>query len=121
MTEERLKLGAWGEDQATHYLRRQGVKILYRNYRSPVGEIDIIGQFKKYLIFIEVKTRSHAGCGTPAEAVGMFKQRQILRTAEWFLQQKKMSHLQPRFDVVSVLGNGEKVASLDHFENAFGA
>ena len=89
MTDERLKLGVWGEEQATLYLRRQGVKILYRNYRAPVGEIDIIGRHKKLLLFIEVKTRRSTVCGVPAEAVGPTKQRQILRTAEWFLQQEK--------------------------------
>lgn len=119
MTEERLRLGAWGEDQAVRYLRRRGVKILYRNYRSPVGEIDIIGRHRKTLLFVEVKTRRTAVCGVPAEAVGPVKQRQILRTAEWFLQQEGSSNLQPRFDVVSVLGC-EDAVDIEHIENAFG-
>ena len=118
MTEERLKLGAWGEDQAAQYLRRHGVKILHRNYRAPVGEIDIIGQYKKFLLFVEVKTRRSTVCGVPAEAVGPVKQRQILRTAEWFLQQQKPTTLQPRFDVVSILGDGNQ-AVIEHLENAF--
>jgi putative endonuclease len=121
MTEDRLRLGAWGEEQAVQYLRRRGVKILHRNYRVPVGEIDIIARHGKYLLFIEVKTRRSMVCGAPAEAVGPVKQRQILRTAQWFLQQNKMAHLQPRFDVISLLGNGDTVANIEQIENAFGA
>lgn len=120
MTEERLKLGAWGEGQAAKYLRRKGVKILQRNYRTPVGEIDIVGRHRKLLLFVEVKTRRTTVCGAPAEAVGPFKQRQILRTAEWFLQQEDYGKLQPRFDVVTVLGEGDRVV-IEHIENAFGA
>ena len=119
MTEERLKLGAWGEEHAEQFLRRQGVKILYRNYRTPVGEIDIIARHGKTLLFVEVKTRSSTVCGVPAEAVGATKQRQILRTAEWFLLKEKFTRLQPRFDVISILANGKQVA-IEHIENAFG-
>ena len=52
MTEKRLALGAWGEDRAVEYLQRQGLKILERNFRTPVGEIDIIACDKRSLIFI---------------------------------------------------------------------
>ena len=121
MTEERLKLGMWGEEQAALYLRRRGIKILHRNYRAPVGEIDIVARHKKLLLFVEVKTRRTVVCGVPAEAVGPVKQRQILRTAEWFLQQEKLPQLQPRFDVVSVMGDGESVVDIEYIENAFGA
>ncbi|MBE0501413.1 MAG: YraN family protein [Desulfuromonadales bacterium] len=121
MTERRLKLGAWGEDQAVLYLRQKGAKILHRNYRTPVGEIDIIARYKKLLLFIEVKTRRSAVCGVPAEAVGPVKQRQIVRTALWFLQKEKLANLQPRFDVISILGDGENVMALELIENAFGA
>lgn len=120
MTEERLKLGAWGEEQAAKFLKRQRVKILHRNYRTPVGEIDIIARQGKVLLFVEVKTRRSTVCGVPAEAVGPAKQRQILRTAEWFLLETKSSHLQPRFDVISILMNGEQI-DIEHIENAFGA
>ena len=67
-----------------------------------------------------MKTRRSTVCGLPSEAVGPVKQRQILRTAEWFLQQEKMAHLQPRFDVVSVMGDGEIVSEIECIENAFG-
>ena len=120
MSEERLKLGAWGEEQAAIFLKQQRIKVLYRNYRSPVGEIDIIARKGKTLMFVEVKTRRSIVCGVPSEAVGPTKQRQILRTAEWFLQEKKVSHLHPRFDVISILSQGDQ-AVIEHIENAFGA
>ena len=118
MTEERLKLGAWGEEQAEKFLKRQRIKILRRNYRAPVGEIDIIARKGKILLFVEVKTRRSTVCGVPAEAVGPVKQRQILRTAEWFLQENKLGHLQPRFDVISILMHGEQF-EIEQIENAF--
>ena len=119
MTEERLKLGAWGEEQAAQFLRRLGAKILHQNYRAPVGEIDIIARHGKTLLFVEVKTRRSTVCGVPAEAVGATKQRQIIRTAEWFLLKNKLAKLQPRFDVISILANGDQV-DIEHIADAFG-
>ncbi|PLX98679.1 MAG: YraN family protein [Desulfuromonas sp.] len=118
MTEKRLKLGAWGEEQAACWLRRQGARILERNLRTPVGEIDIVARLKKQILFVEVKTRTSLEFGTPAEAVGPRKQQQIIRTAQWFLQQEKPNNLQPRFDVISVLCENDKIR-IEHFPNAF--
>ena len=118
MTEERLKLGAAGEEAAARYLRKLGARILERNFRSPVGEIDIIARLKKQLLFVEVKTRSSGVFGSPAEAVGPRKQRQIIRAAQWYLQQDNNKNLQPRFDVVSVLHQGGAFA-IEHFPSAF--
>ncbi|PLX72604.1 MAG: YraN family protein [Desulfuromonas sp.] len=120
MTETRLKLGAWGEAQAASFLRKQGAKILARNYTAPTGEIDIIARHKKSLLFVEVKTRTGLQFGQPAEAVGPTKQRQIIRTAQWYLQQESTNKLQPQFDVISVLVDGDAV-KIEHFPNAFDA
>jgi len=117
MTEARLKLGAWGEAQAASFLKRQGLKIVERNLRTPVGEIDIIARNRKYLLFVEVKTRRSARCGVPAEAVGSIKQRQIIRAAQWYLLTYG-GKLQPRFDVVSV-DAGSDPPRIEHIENAF--
>lgn len=118
MTEERLQLGAEGEEAAVRFLRRLGAKIIEHNFRSPVGEIDIIARLKKQLLFVEVKTRSNQLYGTPAEAVGARKQQQIIRTAQWYLQQGHGENLQPRFDVVSVLLRSGEL-EIEHFPNAF--
>lgn len=119
MTEARLALGAWGEDRAAEYLRRQGMKIVERNFRTPVGEIDIIARHKSVLLFVEVKTRRSNAFGTPQEAVGQRKQRQIVRTAQWYLQNNINTKLQPRFDVVAILcqSNGEPL--ITHLPDAF--
>ena len=102
MTEARLALGQWGEDQAADWLRKQGMKVIARNVRTPVGEIDIIVRDRRTLVFVEVKTRRGSGFGTPQEAVGPRKQRQIIRTAQWYLVKEKIRGLHLRFDVIAV-------------------
>lgn len=119
MSEERLALGRWGEDEAVHFLRRNGVKILQRNYRTPVGEIDIVAQHRKQLVFVEVKARRTTHYGTPQEAVDERKQRQIIRTAQWYISEHKVDRLQPRFDVIAVMPDLNGQAQIDHVANAF--
>lgn len=119
MTQERLRLGQQGEEAAARYLVTQGMKILERNLRTPLGEIDLVARQKKTLIFVEVKTRRSDRFGLPQEAVGARKQRQILRAAQWYLADGNGSGLQPRFDVVAVLVTGETV-EIEHLPDAFG-
>jgi putative endonuclease len=119
MTEARQSLGRWGEEEAARFLRRAGMKILARNLRTPVGEIDIIARKGKTLVFVEVKTRRSAIYGVPQEAVGPFKQRQILRAAQWYLGSGAGRGLQPRFDVVAVRP-GPQGAQVEHIPDAFG-
>ncbi len=119
MSEARQALGAWGEDLAVKYLCKQGLKIVERNFRSPVGEIDIIARDKSFLVFIEVKTRRSTTFGAPQEAVDQRKQRQITRTAQWYLQNNKNVKLQPRFDVVAILCQSDGLAQINHLPDAF--
>ena len=118
MTEERLALGRWGEEEAERFLRRAGYKILARNYRTPVGELDIVARHGKLLVFIEVKTRRSLAFGTPQEAVGPTKQRQIVRAAQWYLNSGNGKGLQPRFDVIAVRP-GDNGALIEHLQDAF--
>lgn len=119
MSEERQALGRWGEEEAVRYLKRCGLKIIARNYRTPVGEIDIIAREKKQLVFVEVKARRSRSFGAPQEAVGLRKQRQIIRTAQWFLSEKKTDKLQPRFDVIGVMPGTDGKAQIEHLSDAF--
>lgn len=119
MTEERLALGSWGEDRAVAYLKRCGLTILERNFRTPVGEVDIIARYGKVLVFAEVKTRRSARFGSPLEAVGPVKQRQIIRAAQWYLT-RHGGKLQPRFDVIAVVPGAGDSAAIEHVPNAFG-
>ena len=118
MTHERLSLGARGEELAVAFLRKQRYRILERNFTTPLGEIDIIARKGRTLAFVEVKTRSSLAFGSPAEAVGVRKQAQIIKTAKWYLAEGKGRGLQPRFDVVGVLLHGQQT-EIEHVVAAF--
>ena len=94
------------EDAAERLLRREGYRILERNYRTRVGEIDFIALDGDVLCFIEVKGRRALGFGYPEEAITPEKQRRIYRAAEWFLARSRMAEPPARFDVVSIVGTG---------------
>jgi putative endonuclease len=100
-------LGQDWEDAAERLLRREGYRILERNYRTKVGEIDFIALEGDILCFIEVKGRRALGFGFPEEAVTPEKQRRIHRAAEWFLSRREEAGGHARFDVVSIVGIGQ--------------
>jgi putative endonuclease len=102
MTKERLSLGKRGEDLAIAQLRVLKYKILERNYKCALGEIDIIAREKDTLVFVEVKTRTTRDFGGPAAAVNERKQRQLSKVALTYLNQKKITEMPARFDVVAV-------------------
>lgn len=118
MTEERLSLGRKGEAAAARYLQNLGMKILHRNFQTPVGEIDLIARDRRVLVFAEVKTRRSPAFGAPAEAVGPRKQRQIIRAAHWYLNDNTEKRLQPRFDVISILVHDGDL-KIEHLPGAF--
>ena len=105
MTFKRKKFGQSGEDAAVAYLKKQGYRILQKNYRVPVGEVDIIAEHKKTLVFIEVKTRADEKFEAPISAVTAHKQHKIIQTAQVFLLRNKIVDREIRFDVVSITGN----------------
>ncbi len=118
MTEKTKKLGEKGEALAAAFLEKKGYKILFRNYKCSLGEIDIIAKHKKIISFIEVKTRSTTKYGPPQDAVIPSKQAKISRVALEFIQRYKMENRSARFDVVAVqfLPDGCEVNLI---ENAF--
>ncbi len=120
MTHDRLSLGRQGEDAAALYLQRMGMKILERNLRTPVGEIDLVARHRRILAFVEVKTRRSSSCGSPAEAVGPRKQRQIVQAAKWYLNDTPRHNLQPRFDVIAIVMSGDDL-QIEHIPGAFEA
>jgi len=111
--------GAQGEQVAAKYLESKGCEVISRNYHSSYGEIDLIVKDGEYLVFAEVKTRKPDALVSPAEAVTPQKQKKIIRTALMFLSENGMS-LQPRFDVIEVVKDGEKF-KVRRIENAFTA
>lgn len=119
MTEQRLALGAYGEELAAAYLREQGYTLIECNFRCPLGEIDIIANKRHDLIFVEVKTRRSALFGLPQDAVGIHKQRQIIRSAQWYLKKPEVSRFHPRFDVIAILVRPGQTPEINHIQNAF--
>ena len=99
-------LGDRGESYAEDYLRRQGYRILTRNYRTKIGEIDLIADDHGTLVFIEVKTRSSVHYGVPAEAVNYKKKQKIIQTAYWYLYEQRRENTICRFDVLEVYAIG---------------
>ncbi|MCF2670504.1 MAG: YraN family protein [Clostridiales bacterium] len=113
--------GAWGEAVAAAYLRKKGYRIVQQNFSTRFGEIDLIVQDARYIVFVEVKTRKSDRFGAAREAVDLHKQRRLIATAEQWLQ-RNPTNLQPRFDVVEIYGEEDlPVRSIEHIENAFDA
>ncbi len=114
-------LGAWGETLAAEYLRKKKYKLLAAGYRCRFGEIDLIAANRKYLIFVEVKTRKDGDFALAREFVDTRKQGRIRSTAEMYLSQNP-TRLQPRFDVIEVYapqGTQTKDPQINHLEGAF--
>lgn len=118
--ESRL-LGKWGERLVAEDLRKRGWKIRETNYRCRMGEIDLIVENGRYLVFVEVKLRKNNRFGQAGEAVTLEKQRKLRATAELYLSENPTG-LQPRFDVVEIYApqgiNTEK-PNISYIENAF--
>lgn len=112
--------GRLGEDYAASLLLEKGYRILERNYHSRFGEIDIIAQNSGYLVFVEVKTREAHFSVSPLESVTAAKQKKLWKTALLYLQSHP-TPLQPRFDVIGIITEGEgfTVKSVEHIQNAF--
>ncbi|MDD3375680.1 MAG: YraN family protein [Candidatus Omnitrophica bacterium] len=119
MNSKRNQIGREGEDLAQSSLIKDGYKILERNYRNSLGEIDFIAEDKGIICFVEVKTRSNDNKGLPSEAVTLQKQRKISQVALMYLKQAKMMHVDARFDVVSILKKPYDEPEVDIIKDAF--
>ena len=113
--------GAWGEALAAEYLRKKHYQIVAAGYRCRFGEIDLIVKNRKYLVFVEVKTRKNSDFAGAREYVDRNKQDRIRVTASMYLSQNP-TNLQPRFDVVEVyapMGEQTSKPEIYHMEDAF--
>jgi putative endonuclease len=113
------KLGASGEDLAAKHLRSQGYAILERNFRCPIGELDLVARKENLLVFAEVKTRRSEQYGPPQTAVTLRKRRRIVKLAHFYMKQKKLYHLQPRFDVIAIQWKDGGRPLINHISGAF--
>lgn len=109
--ENTRKTGEYYETEAIIFLEKQGYRILKKNYRCKIGEIDIIAREQGYLVFVEVKYRRTRKRGDAAGAVTEEKQKTISRVADYYMMEHHMYQDQKiRFDVVAI--NGEKMEVL---------
>ncbi|UCD82930.1 MAG: YraN family protein [Desulfobacterales bacterium] len=111
-------LGEKGESLAAWYLRKNGYKIIEQNYRSHLGEIDIIAKEKKTIVFVEVKSRKSIRYGSPKWAVTPRKQRKISMVALHYLKSTRQTDLKARFDVVAITVNRDE-PRIEVVKNAF--
>jgi putative endonuclease len=109
-----------GEGAALEAYRRRGFRVLARNWRSPLGELDLVLERDGLVVFCEVKARRGAGVAGPHESVGHAKRRKIRMLAEAFLATgRAASDARCRFDVASVLLGPGRVPDVYLFEDAF--
>lgn len=112
------KIGIYGEDKAVEYIKRIGYKIIQRNFRCKVGEIDIITKDKDELVFIEVKTRTSIKYGKPIEAVDAIKKKHMYKSIQYYLINEKIEHDFIRIDAIEVyLRNG--ICVINHLKQIF--
>lgn len=102
MNPDRQGRGQWAEQQALDHLQRAGLRLLERNFRCRMGEIDLIMADGAVLVFVEVRFRASDRYGTGFETVTRAKQRKLYRAARAYLARHKAGNAFCRFDVVSV-------------------
>jgi putative endonuclease len=113
-------LGNYGEYLAQQYLKTQGYRILEKNFRNQLGEIDLIAQDGKTICFVEVKTRESLDQGQPYEAVTSWKIRKLSQMATFYLKHKYHSlDIPSRFDVISIVQEKAAPPNITHIKNAF--
>lgn len=105
----RRRLGRRGEELAVAFLEGRGCRVLARNYRCRLGEVDLVARDGETLVFVEVKTRRSLAFGGPGEAVGAAKKARLVRVARHYLYRHGLTNVPCRFDVVAVTAAGEEL------------
>jgi putative endonuclease len=120
MLDSAKEVGAKGEKLAAKFLKRKGYKVIQRNYKCKLGEIDIVAEHDGTIVFVEVKTRQTQEFGPPQYAVTAAKRGQISKVALSYIRDKKMVDQSCRFDVIGITFQSEShKPEIDHIENAF--
>ena len=111
-------IGNLGEEKATLFLQEIGYKILERNWRFSKAEIDIIAKDGEVLVFVEVKAKSYTYFGAPEESVSAYKENLIIDAGHQYML--KIGHdWEIRFDIISIVFDKNKNASITHYKDAF--
>ncbi len=114
------RLGRYGEDLAAQHLVAVGMRLLDRNWRCREGELDLVARDRDgTVVFVEVKTRSSAAFGDPAEAVSWAKVRKLRTLAGVWLREHPSDGSPLRFDVISVVRQRGQAPVVRHLREAF--
>jgi putative endonuclease len=105
MMQTTIDVGASSEDRAASLLLRSGMRIVERNYRCKVGELDIVALDGSTLVFVEVRSRQSTTYGSALEAVGWHKRRKVSRVAQQYIGARAPRFETARFDVVAITGD----------------
>src|SRR6476469_73976 len=114
-----LRAGELGELAAKKHLKKNGLKFLAANYRTPRGELDLVFRDDDCLVFIEVKTRSSEDWVRPAAAVNKERRQRLSRAALDYLRLLRNPQVKLRFDIVEVLLQDGAVREIRHLPNTF--
>lgn len=115
------RLGDLGEQLAGEYLHNiEGYQILKKNYRCPIGEIDLICRDRQYLVFVEIRSSTES-INMATESINYRKQRKLKQLAKYYLLREHLNSALCRFDVVLILLDEEKQSAKEmlHLKNAF--
>lgn len=112
-------MGQAAEFAAEQYLRRKGYRILARNARTSSGELDLVAQIGRTLVFVEVKARGTSACGGAAAAVNDRKQARLVKQAAQYLARHRLRDQPCRFDVILCGVVGGLPTVVEHIEQAF--
>lgn len=113
------QLGLRGESIAARFLQGKGYNILERNYYTRYGELDIICEKDRKLVFVEVKTRKSIKFGFPEEAVTRQKINHLRKAALMYLNSRERPYREIQFDVITILIDANDKEIINHIEQAF--
>jgi putative endonuclease len=100
-----IEVGATGEDRAADHLVRSGYRIVERNYRCKLGELDVVARDSGVLVFVEVRSRRSADFGCALDAVSWYKRKQVSRVAMSYIAYRRPRFTEARFDVIAITGS----------------
>jgi putative endonuclease len=114
--------GTRSERAAARFLRRQGWRILVRNYSCPLGELDLVALEGHCIVFVEVRSTGNDDTERPAFSVDPAKQKRLTALALYFLRQKRLLDRPARFDVLAISWpDGQREPRIVHHRTAFEA
>jgi putative endonuclease len=119
MAKTSKEIGNEGEDIAAAYLESKDWLIFDRNYFFEKAEVDIVATDRNYIIFVEVKYRTNTYFGEPEDFITPKKEENIRKAAEAWLYERKMETAVARFDVLSIVQEGNKAPQIKHFKDVF--